>query len=110
MTDDTVIKDTVRAKYGEAALRVMHGQGSSCCGGAAASGGCDPVTSNLYEAAETPSLPQQTVLASLGCGNPTALAELLPGEVVLDLGSRGGVDVLLSPPRAGPTGQADGLR
>src|SRR5205809_2462885 len=109
MTDDTVIKDTVRAKYGEAALRVMHGQGSSCCGGAAASGGCDPVTSNLYEAAETASLPEQAVLASLGCGNPTALAELLPGEVVLDLGSGGGIDVLLSARRVGPTGKAYGL-
>src|SRR5205809_5320197 len=109
MTDDTVIKDTVRAKYGEAALRVLHGQGSSCCGGAAASGGCDPVTSNLYEAAETASLPEQAVLASLGCGNPTALAELLPGEVVLDLGSGGGIDVLLSARRVGPTGKAYGL-
>src|SRR5213594_827873 len=108
MTDDTVIKDTVRAKYGEAALRVLHGQGSSCCG-AAASGGCDPVTSNLYEAAETASLPEQAVLASLGCGNPTALAELLPGEVVLDLGSGGGIDVLLSARRVGPTGKAYGL-
>jgi len=67
MTDDTVIKDTVRAKYGEAALRVLHGQASSCCGGAAASGGCDPVTSNLYEAAETASPPEPAVLASLGC-------------------------------------------
>src|SRR6058998_298931 len=109
MTDDTVIKDTVRAKYGEAALRVLHGQGSSCCGGAAASGGCDPVTSNLYEAAETASLPEQAVLASLGCGNPTALAELLPGEVVLDLGSGGAIDVLLSARRVGPTGKAYGL-
>src|SRR2546427_867661 len=109
MTDDTVIKDTVRAKYGEAALRVLQGQGSACCGGAAASGGCDPVPSNLYGAAETATIPEQAVLASLGCGNPTALAELHPGEVVLDLGSGGGIDVLLSARRVGPTGKAYGL-
>src|SRR5881409_2578585 len=109
MTDDTVIKDTVRAKYGEAALRVLHGQGSSCCGGAAATGGCDPITSNLYDAAETAALPEQAVLASLGCGNPTALAELREGETVLDLGSGGGIDVLLSARRVGPTGKAYGL-
>ena len=109
MTDDSVIKATVRAKYGEAALRVLQGQGSACCGGAAASGGCDPVTSNLYGAAETATIPEQAVLASLGCGNPTALAELHPGEVVLDLGSGGGIDVLLSARRVGPTGKAYGL-
>src|SRR2546422_8905811 len=99
MTDDTVIKDTVRAKYGEAALRVLHGQGSSCCGGAAAGGGCGPVTSHLYAAAETASLPRQAVLASLGCGNPTGLAELLPGGGVLELGSGGGRAGVLPPPR-----------
>ena len=96
------IKDTVREKYGEAALRVLTGTGggSSCC---------DPITANLYDAAETASLPEQAVLASLGCGNPTALAELHPGEVVLDLGSGGGIDVLLSARRVGPTGKAYGL-
>jgi len=109
MTDDSVIKDTVRAKYGEAARRVLQGQGGACCGGAAASDGCDPVSANLYEAAETATLPEQAVLASLGCGNPTALAELHPGEVVLDLGSGGGIDVLLSARRVGPTGKAYGL-
>src|SRR5438874_2164968 len=95
------IKDTVKAKYGQAATRVLGGQGGSC--------GCDPVSSNLYDAAETAALPEGAVLASLGCGNPTALAELHPGEIVLDLGSGGGIDVLLSAKRVGPTGQAYGL-
>src|ERR1700733_949799 len=103
------IKEIVREKYGQAALRVTSG-GSSCCGAAAALDGCcDPITSNLYDAGQTGSLPEAAVLASLGCGNPTALAELKPGETVLDLGSGGGIDVLLSAKRVGPTGKAYGL-
>src|SRR5437867_5714845 len=102
-------KETVREKYGDAALRVLAGEKSGCCGGAAATGGCDPITSNLYSAIETAALPEGAVLASLGCGNPTALAELREGETVLDLGSGGGIDVLLSGKRIGPTGKAYGL-
>ena len=102
------IKDVVKEKYGKAALRVTAG-GSSCCGSTASRGDCDPITSKLYAAGETADLPQEAVLASLGCGNPTALAELAPGEVVLDLGSGGGIDVLLSAKRVGPTGKAYGL-
>jgi SAM-dependent methyltransferase len=103
------IKDIVKEKYGQAALRVTSG-GSCCCGASAALDGCcDPITSNLYDAAQTGDLPAEAVLASLGCGNPTALAELHPGEVVLDLGSGGGIDVLLSARRVGPTGKAYGL-
>ncbi|HTW67963.1 MAG TPA: arsenite methyltransferase [Bryobacteraceae bacterium] len=103
------LKETVREKYGEAALRVTAG-GSSCCGAAPGSLGCvDPITSNLYSAIQTSDLPEEAVLASLGCGNPTALAELKPGETVLDLGSGGGIDVLLSAKRVGPTGKAYGL-
>ncbi len=103
------IKEIVREKYGQAALRVVSG-GSSCCGAAAAlEGCCDPITSNLYDATQAGSVPEAAVLASLGCGNPTALAELKPGETVLDLGSGGGIDVLLSAKRVGPTGKAYGL-
>jgi ubiquinone/menaquinone biosynthesis C-methylase UbiE len=103
------VKEVVREKYGEAARRVTSG-GSSCCGASAAVDGCcDPITSHLYDAAETATLPEEAVLASLGCGNPTALAELKPGETVLDLGSGGGIDVLLSARRVGPTGKAYGL-
>src|SRR5579863_5280324 len=103
------IKTQVKEKYGQAALRV-HAGGSSCCGASAALDGCcDPITSNLYDAAQTGELPQEAVLASLGCGNPTALAQLNPGEIVLDLGSGGGIDVLLSAKRVGPTGKAYGL-
>ena len=101
------IKEVVKEKYGQAALRVASG-GSSCCG-ATASTGCDPITSNLYDAQQEGQIPAQALLASLGCGNPTALAELKPGEVVLDLGSGGGIDVLLSAKRVGPTGKAYGL-
>jgi arsenite methyltransferase len=94
------LKEVVKEKYGQAALRVNAG-GSSCCGASAALDGCcDPITSNLYDAAQTGELPQEAVLASLGCGNPTALARLNPGETVLDLGSGGGIDVLLSAGRA----------
>src|SRR5712691_11026921 len=106
---DAKIKDTVRDKYGQAALRVLAGEGSGCCGGAASTGGCDPITSNLYDSTETAGLPEHAVSASLGCGNPTALAELHPGETVLDLGSGGGIDVLLSARRVRPTGKAYGL-
>ncbi len=102
------IKTIVKEKYGEAALRVKSG-GSSCCGATASNGCADPITSNLYDAAQTGQLPEEAVLASLGCGNPTALANLNAGEVVLDLGSGGGIDVLLSARRVGPTGKAYGL-
>lgn len=102
------IKKLVKEKYGQAALRVTKG-GSSCCGAASSRGECDPITSNLYADAETSGLPAEAVTASLGCGNPSALAELKPGETVLDLGSGGGIDVLLSAKRVGPTGKAYGL-
>ena len=103
------IKEVVKEKYGQAALRVTSG-GSSCCGATASSGlGCDPITTNLYDAAQAGQIPEQALLASLGCGNPTALEQLNTGEVVLDLGSGGGIDVLLSAKRVGPTGKAYGL-
>jgi SAM-dependent methyltransferase len=103
------VKELVKEKYGQAALRVTSG-GSCCCGAAPADQHCaDPITSDLYDAAQVGQLPDTAVLASLGCGNPTALAELQPGEVVLDLGSGGGIDVLLSARRVGPTGKAYGL-
>src|ERR1700681_3702122 len=104
------IRDVVRAKYGQAALRAKTGAGSSCCGGAAAlEACCDPITSNLYDAHQEAEVPDLALKASLGCGNPTALAELKVGETVLDLGSGGGIDVLLSARRVGPTGKAYGL-
>jgi trans-aconitate methyltransferase len=103
------LKEIVKEKYGHAALRV-HTGGSSCCGASAALDGCcDPITSNLYDSAQTGTLPEEAVLASLGCGNPTALAQLGEGETVLDLGSGGGIDVLLSARRVGPAGKAYGL-
>jgi len=103
-------KDIVREKYGEAALRARSGAASSCCGSAAATEACcDPITSNLYDHTEANDVPDLALRASLGCGNPTALAELKAGEVVLDLGSGGGIDVLLSARRVGPTGKAYGL-
>jgi SAM-dependent methyltransferase len=103
------IKEVVKEKYGEAALRVTTG-GSCCCGGKPAElASVDPITMNLYNAEQTCGLPQEAVLASLGCGNPTALASLNAGETVLDLGSGGGIDVLLSAKRVGPTGKAYGL-
>ena len=110
------VTEIVKEKYGEAARRVLAGEGipadccgsTGCCSGAAAPS-CDPITSNLYVSGETSVLPEAAVLASLGCGNPTALAELRQGEVVLDLGSGGGIDVLLSARRVGPTGKAYGL-
>jgi len=105
----TDIKEVVKEKYGQAALRIKTG-GSSCCGAAPASGlSCDPITSNLYDASQGKEVPEEAMLASLGCGNPTALADLKPGEVVLDLGSGGGIDVLLSARRVGPTGKVYGL-
>lgn len=106
---DPNIRDAVKEKYGSAALRVTTG-GSSCCGAApATSCGCDPITSNLYDAAQSGQIPAEALSASLGCGNPTALAKLNAGETVLDLGSGGGIDVLLSAKRVGPAGKAYGL-
>src|SRR6266853_1277392 len=106
---DINIKEVVKEKYGQAALRVTSG-GSSCCGAMPAGGlSCDPITSNLYDESQTQQIPEQAMLASLGCGNPTALAKLNPGETVLDLGSGGGIDVLLSAQRVGPRGKAYGL-
>lgn len=106
----TSIKDAVKEKYGEVALRVLNGQdtgccSTSCCGGEAG----DPITSDLYDANQASQIPEDALKASLGCGNPTALATLNPGETVLDLGSGGGIDVLLSARRVGPTGKAYGL-
>jgi arsenite methyltransferase len=103
------IKDVVREKYAEAARRVKSGQSSCCCGTSDATSECDPITSNLYAADQVAGLPEEAVSASLGCGNPTALARLQPGETVLDLGSGGGIDVLLSARRVGPAGKAYGL-
>jgi SAM-dependent methyltransferase len=104
------ISEVVKEKYGQAALRVSAGQGNACCGSAPSSTGCgDPITNNLYGADQTGVLPEEAVKASLGCGNPTALAQLNPGETVLDLGSGGGIDVLLSARRVGPAGKAYGL-
>jgi|SRR5882672_604846 len=102
------MQDVVKQKYGQAALRVTSG-GSSCCGAAPGNGCGDPITSNLYNATEAQQIPEAALLASLGCGNPTALAKLTAGETVLDLGSGGGIDVLLSARRVGPTGRAYGL-
>src|SRR3954464_6374314 len=110
------VREIVKEKYGEAARRVIEGKGlpgdccsqTSCCEGSAAAS-CDPITSNLYDETQAGQLPDSALNASLGCGNPTALAKLNPGEVVLDLGSGGGVDVLLSARRVGPTGKAYGL-
>jgi arsenite methyltransferase len=101
------VKQAVRERYSQAALRVS--AGSSCCGSSAASESCNPITSNLYEGSQAGEVPQEAMLASLGCGNPTALAQLKPGETVLDLGSGGGIDVLLSARRVAPNGKAYGL-
>jgi SAM-dependent methyltransferase len=107
MSDD--IKDIVKEKYAKAALRVTTAGGTSCCGSASPRSTCDPITSGLYTDSETATLPAEAAAASLGCGNPTALAELKAGETVLDLGSGGGIDVLLSARRVGPSGKAYGL-
>jgi arsenite methyltransferase len=115
-TNPMTVREVVAEKYGAAARRVLEaseqascGPASSCCGGTGFNGSVDPITSNLYALGETAELPSAAVLGSLGCGNPTALTELQPGEVVLDLGSGGGIDVLLSARRVGPTGKAYGL-
>lgn len=106
--DESSIKQEVRERYARAALKVRDAKGPACWGSSAGSCG-DPITSDLYEAGETAQLPANALAASLGCGNPTALAELKAGETVLDLGSGGGIDVLLSARRVGPTGKAYGL-
>src|SRR5512136_858018 len=109
MSAPSDLKEVVREKYGEAALRVKAGQ-SSCCGSTPrATNCCDPITSNLYDAGQAGEVPDAALKASLGCGNPTVLAELKAGETVLDLGSGGGIDVILSARRVGPTGKAYGL-
>jgi arsenite methyltransferase len=100
------ITRVVKEKYGAAAVHVQQGRSNACC---ASTADCDPITSNLYDTSETAQLPEDAVKASLGCGNPTALAQLHAGETVLDLGSGGGIDVLLSARRVGPTGKAYGL-
>ncbi|HKW35725.1 MAG TPA: arsenite methyltransferase [Candidatus Acidoferrum sp.] len=105
---DANIHEVVQQKYGAAAKRAASG-GTACCGGGGELGGCDPITQDLYSDAEKDALPEKAVAASLGCGNPAALAKLQPGEVVLDLGSGGGIDVILSAKRVGPTGKAYGL-
>ena len=102
------IKDALKEKYGQAAMRVRSEKGS-CCGASSSACGADPVTSNLYDSQQANQIPAEALRASLGCGNPTALAKLNPGETVLDLGSGGGIDVLLSAKRVGPTGKAYGL-
>ncbi len=104
------VKQLVQEQYGQAALRARAGARSACCGAAPSTlGGCDPITSDLYDAEQAGAVPDTAIGASLGCGNPTALADLKPGDVVLDLGSGGGIDVLLSARRVGPTGKAYGL-
>src|ERR1700719_4635794 len=108
MTDNN-IKELVQSKYGEAARRLAGGEAGGCGCSSTATPCCDPISSNLYASGETAGLPAEAVLASLGCGNPTAVAELSAGEVVLDLGSGGGIDVILSAKRVGPTGKAYGL-
>ena len=102
------IQEAVKEKYGAAARQATAG-GTACCGGAAELSGCDPISRDLYDASEKRGLPAEALAASLGCGNPTALAQLRPGEIVLDLGSGGGIDVLLSARRVAPTGKAYGL-
>ena len=106
--NETNLQGVVKQKYAEAAKRAADGA-TACCGGGAQLSGCDPITKNLYDDAEKDSLPDKAVAASLGCGNPTTLAKLQAGEIVLDLGSGGGIDVLLSARRVGPTGKAYGL-
>ncbi len=108
MVRDQDIKEVIKKKYGQAALGVTSGN-SSCCGARPVGGECDPITSNLYGPTEAAGLPAEALAASLGCGNPTALTQLNQGEIVLDLGSGGGIDVLLSARRVGPTGKAYGL-
>ena len=102
------LQEDVKQKYRDAAKRAASG-GTACCGGGAERSGCDPISKDLYTNAEKGALPEKALAASLGCGNPTALAQLQPGETVLDLGSGGGIDVILSAKRVGPTGKAYGL-
>jgi len=118
LTDREDVREIVRKRYGAAAQLVLHGRGSACCAGSGPEGssccggedgGKDPITADLYSETEAAQIPEEALLASLGCGNPTALAQLHDGEVVLDLGSGGGIDVLLSARRVGPTGFAYGL-
>src|SRR4051794_19595587 len=106
--------DSIREKYAQAAQRVAQGEtDASCCGSSACCGSTteawDPITSNLYDDGQKAGVPAEALLASLGCGNPTALAQLHDGETVLDLGSGGGIDVLLSAKRVGPAGKVFGL-
>lgn len=110
-TVNEAVRETVKERYGQAVKAVISGSKGSCCGSSAAAGigGTDPITRDLYDAEQTEGVPADALLASFGCGNPTALAELRPGEAVLDLGSGGGIDVLLSAKRVGPTGKAYGL-
>src|SRR5215469_8246137 len=104
------LKEVVQEIYGEAARRVVSGGSNACCGGAALlDGSCDPITSNLYSEGQAGEIPEEALRASLGCGNPTAVAQLNAGEIVLDLGSGGGIDVILSAKRVGPKGRAYGL-
>jgi SAM-dependent methyltransferase len=104
------MKEVVKKRYGRAVIQALEGSKTSCCGsGNTAVSCCDPITDNLYDIGQISQVPEEALLASFGCGNPTALAELKPGEVVLDLGSGGGIDVLLSARRVGPTGKAYGL-
>ncbi len=105
---DQNIEEIVKQKYGAAAKQAAAG-GVDSCGGGSELSGCDPITSDLYDSTQIAGLPEKAVAASLGCGNPTALAQLQAGETVLDLGSGGGIDVLLSAKRVGPTGKAYGL-
>jgi arsenite methyltransferase len=109
MIESTDVKEVVRERYSQAALRVTTGRGGCCSSAPRTPDCCDPITSNLYNTSQAVEVPDAALKASLGCGNPTALAELKPGEVVLDLGSGGGIDVLLSAKRVGPTGKAYGL-
>jgi len=115
LIDRDDVREVVRRKYGEAAVTVLNGQGAACCGGNAGGGatdsccGGDTITGGLYDQTEAAEIPEAALLASLGCGNPTALATLAEGEVILDLGSGGGIDVLLSAKRVGPTGFVFGL-
>src|SRR2546423_10504135 len=116
LMDREDVREMVRRKYGAAALTVLQGKGAACCGGNIGTGkttesccGGDPITGGLYDDIEAGQIPEAALLASLGCGNPTALAQLHPGETVLDLGSGGGIDVLLSAQRVGPRGFAYGL-
>lgn len=111
MSDQQALKDEIKSRYGQAALQAQKHERRSCCGSGTVltDGKLDPITGNLYGDTETAALPELAITASLGCGNPTALAQIAPGETVLDLGSGGGIDVLLSARRVGPTGKVYGL-